>query len=337
MVQRALVALGILALVASALLVVWASWALWRPHSTREVEITVAEGAPAGVVLSQLHAQGLLPSRLAGRLYLRLFAAGRSPRWGHYRFPANSRPVDALERLLEGRVETIAVTIVEGWGIDEIAGAFAAAGLGTVDEWRELARRRERIADLAPDAPTLEGFLFPDTYRFAVGLAAPSAGGHMLERFREVWRTETAAATAAGAPLWASPLELVTLASLIEAETSLPGERPRIAGVFRNRLRRGMLLQCDPTVVYALKRRGEWEGRLLRRHWATDDPYNTYRYPGLPPGPINSPGRAALAAAIRPESHNFLYFVARPGGGHSFSRTLGEHERAVARWQASRR
>jgi UPF0755 protein len=337
MLRRALAAVAVLVLVAGALLVVWAGWALWRPHSTREVEITVIEGAPAGVVLSQLHAEGLLPSRLAGRLYLRLFAGERSPRWGRYRFPAGSRPVDAIERLLEGRVETVAVTIVEGWGIDEIAGAFAMAGLGAIDEWHELARRRERIADLAPDAPTLEGFLFPDTYRFAVGLAAPSAAGHMLDRFREVWRAETATATAAGASLWASPLELVTLASLVEAETSLPGERPRIAGVFRNRLRRGMLLQCDPTVVYALKRRGEWEGRLLRRHWATDDPYNTYRYPGLPPGPINSPGREALAAAIRPESHELLYFVASPGGGHSFSRTLAEHERAVARWQASRR
>jgi UPF0755 protein len=98
-----------------------------------------------------------------------------------------------------------------------------------------------------------------------------------------------------------------------------------------------MLLQCDPTVAYTLKRRGEWQGRLLRRHWETDDPYNTYRYPGLPPGPINSPGRAALAAALRPESHDYLYFVASPQGGHAFSRTLAEHERAVALWQASRR
>jgi len=337
MVRRAVAAVAVLVLVAGALLIVWSYGALWRPRSTREVEITVVEGAPAGVVLSQLHAEGLLPSRLAGRFYLRLFAGERSPRWGRYRFPVGTRPADAIERLLEGQVETVAVTIVEGWGIDDIAGAFAAAGLGTVDEWREVARRRERIADLAPDAPSLEGFLFPDTYRFAVGVAVSSAADHMLDRFREVWRAETSDASTAGAPLWASPLELVTLASLVEAETSLPGERPRIAGVFRNRLRRGMLLQCDPTVVYALKRRGEWEGRLLRRHWATDDPYNTYRYPGLPPGPINSPGRAALAAAIRPESHELLYFVASPGGGHSFSRTLAEHERAVARWQASRR
>ena len=97
-----------------------------------------------------------------------------------------------------------------------------------------------------------------------------------------------------------------------------------------------MLLQCDPTVVYALERRGEWRGRLLRRHWQIDDPYNTYRYPGLPPGPINSPGRASLAAAMDPEKHKYLYFVASPGGGHAFSATLAEHERAVARLYASR-
>ena len=124
---------------------------------------------------------------------------------------------------------------------------------------------------------------------------------------------------------------------MVEAETSLPSERPRIAGVFLNRLRLGMLLQCDPTVVFALKRRGEWSGRLLRVHWQVDDPYNTYRYPGLPPGPINSPGRASLAAAIAPERHRFLYFVARPDGGHVFSATLEDHNRAVARLLRVRR
>jgi UPF0755 protein len=127
------------------------------------------------------------------------------------------------------------------------------------------------------------------------------------------------------------------MASLVEGETSVPEERQRVAGVFMNRLDRGMLLQCDPTVVYALQRRGEWQGRLYRHHWQVDDPYNTYRYPGLPPGPINSPGRAAIAAALRPQSHKYLYFVAKPEGGHSFSRTLKEHNRAVARLQRSRK
>jgi len=154
-----------------------------------------------------------------------------------------------------------------------------------------------------------------------------------VKRFEEVWEEETRGA----GELWGSTLEIVTLASMVEAETSLEDERRLIAGVFANRLRRGMLLQCDPTVVYALKRRGEWKGRLLRVHWEIDDPYNTYRHPGLPPGPINSPGRAALAAAIRPATTSYLYFVARPGGGHAFSKTLSEHNRAVAQLLSSRR
>jgi UPF0755 protein len=154
-----------------------------------------------------------------------------------------------------------------------------------------------------------------------------------VERFEEVWSEEAQRTEA----LWGSTLEIVTLASLVEAETSLAEERPLIAGVFANRLRRGLLLQCDPTVVYALKRRNEWRGRLLRIDWEVDDPYNTYRHPGLPPGPINSPGRAALAAAINPQPTPHLYFVAKPGGGHAFSKTLGEHNRAVARLMSSRR
>jgi UPF0755 protein len=200
------------------------------------------------------------------------------------------------------------------------------AGFGTSEDWQDLIGKNEWIRDIAPEAVSLEGFLFPDTYRFAVGLSAESAARHLVARFRDVWEAET---RASGTP-WGSPFEVVTLASLVEAETPVSGERSRVAGVFLNRLRRGMLLQCDPTVVYALMQRNEWRGRLLRQHWLLDDPYNTYRFPGLPPGPINSPGRGALAATLEPEVHRFLYFVARPNGGHTFSETLQEHNRAVA-------
>jgi UPF0755 protein len=333
MLRKAAVLSTALALAAVCVVVVWGYWALWRPLDNRELELVVAEGTPAGEVLDQLHGAGLMPSPMAGRLYLRLFGGGRTPRWGSYRFPARGRPVDAIEQLLDGRVETVSVTVVEGSTAAEIAEICVGAGIGSPGDWRDVIARSDWIGDLAGAAPSLEGFLFPDTYRFAVGLPVTAAARHMVEQFRQVWREETQS----GSSPWTAPLDIVTLASLVEAETSVPDERPRIAGVFRNRLRRGMLLQCDPTVIYALKRRGEWQGRLLRRHWTTDDPYNTYRYPGLPPGPINSPGRAALAAALAPEEHGFLYFVASPEGGHTFSRTLAEHERAVARWMASRR
>lgn len=311
----------------------WVRANLYRPGDAGSVEIEVPPGLPGREVLALLHREGLLPSPLAGRIYLRYAAGDRSIRFGRYRFDPGSRPVDVLERLLDGRVEMISVTIVEGSDLPAVAEQMAAAGIGDEAAWMAMGERVDLIADLMPAAPSLEGFLFPDTYHFAEGIGTEAAARHLVDRFHAVWREEIEAAP----ELWGPPFDVVTLASLVEAETGLSGERGRVAGVYLNRLRRGMLLQCDPTVVFSLKRRGEWTGRLLRIHWGVDDPYNTYRYPGLPPGPINSPGRAALRAAIAPDEHGYLYFVAAPGGGHTFSRTLAEHNRAVAVWQRSRR
>jgi UPF0755 protein len=330
---RRVVPVVLLLLLVAATSATWLSWALLRPGPDREVELQVVAGTPTQQVLEMLNHHDLLPSPIAGRLYLATLGRGRSPRWGSYRVPAGSRPVDVLERLLEGQVEMVSVTLIEGSTADEVVERLVASGIGSPADWQPLLQRVDWISDLAPGAPSLEGFLFPDTYRFAVGTSPASAARHLVDRFRQVWTRESAAAGGA----WTSPLQIVTLASLVEAETSLDEERARIAGVFHNRLQRGMLLQCDPTVVFALKRRGEWHGRLLRVHWQVDDPYNTYRYPGLPPGPINSPGQAALAAALEPEQHHYLYFVARPQGGHTFSRTLSEHNRATARLLRSRR
>jgi UPF0755 protein len=333
MIKRALFA----AIVLSAVLVsasgIWFHHSLWGTRSSRPVELEITAGSTAREILTQLRAEHLLPSVLAGRIYLRTLAPEQSLYYGHYRFPSASRPVDVLEMILEGAVKMFTVTIVEGSDIATIGRQFADLGLGTADEWRGFSQRVEWVSAFAPNAPSLEGFIFPDTYRFAVGISVERAARHLVERFVEVWSEEAQETEA----LWGSPLEIVTLASLVEAETSLDEERPLIAGVFANRLRRGMLLQCDPTVVYALKRRNEWRGRLLRIHWEVDDPYNTYRHPGLPPGPINSPGRNALAAAMNPQPTPYLYFVAKPGGGHAFSKTLGEHNRAVTRLMSSRR
>jgi UPF0755 protein len=312
---------------------VWFHHNLWGRRSTMPIEIEVQAGATAREILTQLQSKGLMPSTLAGRIYLRAMESGRVLHYGHYRFPAATRPVDGLRAIVAGAVEMFTVTVVEGSEVTVIGRQFADLGVGTFSEWEEFQDQVGWIRRLAPDAPTLEGFLFPDTYRFAVGIPADEVARHLVQRFEDVWAEEAAGID----ELWGSTLEVVTLASMVEAETSLDEERGLVAGVFANRLRRGMLLQCDPTVVYSLKRRGEWKGRLLRIHWEVDDPYNTYRYPGLPPGPINSPGRAALAAAIRPNATPHLYFVAKPGGGHEFSKTLSEHNRAVARPLSSRR
>jgi UPF0755 protein len=311
----------------------WFHRSIWGARSVRTVELEIGAGSTARDILAQLHEKALMPSVLAGRIYLKFLAPGRTLYYGHYRFPSASRPVDVRESILEGSVEMFAVTIVEGAEAAEIGQQFADLGLGTAEEWRDFGRRAEWLGGLAPGVSSLEGFFFPDTYRFAIGTSGETAARHLVERFREVWSEETRDTD----ELWGSTLEIVSLASLVEAETSLEEERHLIAGVFANRLRRGMLLQCDPTVIYALKRRDEWKGRLLRIHWEVDDPYNTYRYPGLPPGPINSPGRAALAAAISPQATPYLYFVAKPGGGHAFSKSLSEHNRAVARLMSSRR
>lgn len=330
---RILAAGSVLGLVVAAVGGVWFHRALWESRSTAAVEIEIAPGQPARQVLAELHTLGLLPSPVAGRLYLRGWAGDRALRYGRYAFDPDVRPVDVLERILDGTVEMFEVTIVEGTDAAIISRQFVDLGVGTPDDWEILRGRREWVAGIAPEATSLEGFFFPDTYRFAVGTPPETAARHLVDRFLAVWREESAGRIG----LWASPLEIITLASMVEAETSLETERGLVAGVFANRLRRGMLLQCDPTVVYALKRNSQWSGRLLRVHWEFDDPYNTYRYAGLPPGPINSPGRASLAAAVHPDPTQFLYFVAKPGGGHTFSRTLGEHNRAVARLQASRR
>jgi len=333
MLRRALLVTLVVAVVGGTTGGVWFHRNLWGTRSERPVGLEVTAGSTARGILAQLHTAQLVPSVLAGRIYLRAWESGRALHYGHYRFPAASRPVDVLETILEGAVEMFAVTVVEGSEAAAIGEQFANLGVGTVEEWRGFGSRVEWVTELAPEAPSLEGFFFPDTYRFAVGIPAGVAARHLVQRFEEVWTEETHDVE----QLWGSPLEIVTLASLVEAETPVDTERRMIAGVFANRLRRGMLLQCDPTVVYSLKRRSEWRGRLLRIHWEVDDPYNTYRHPGLPPGPINSPGRSALAAAIHPETTPYLYFVAQPGGGHTFSKTLSEHNRAVARLMSSRR
>lgn len=311
----------------------WLWSALYGHRSPTATELVVAPGSAGHEVLEMLRREGLMPSPLAGRLYLRVAGGGRSVRFGHYLIPAGARPVDALEQLLAGEIVQISVTIVEGSDLASVAAQMAAAGIGTPTEWLAFGARVDLIADLAPEATSLEGFLFPDTYSFAKGTGVAVAAEHFVDRFREVWTQEVARSGTSPASVY----EIVTLASLVEAETAIDSERARIAGVFRNRLERGMMLQCDPTVVYALKRRGEWTGRLLRIHWGVDDPYNTYLHAGLPPGPINSPGRAAIRAALAPDEHDYLYFVASPGGGHTFSRTLAEHNRAVAIWRRSRR
>ena len=202
------------------------------------------------------------------------------------------------------------------------------------EEFLAAARDPEPIRDLDPDAEDLEGYLFPDTYH--VPLASDTARAlvrRMLQRFREVVGPELTRIEKKDLTV----REVVIIASLVELETAAVEERPRIAGVFLNRLEKRMLLQTDPTIIYALKQEGRWNGNIRRRDLEMDSPYNTYRHAGLPPGPIGSPGREAILAVLDPEETRDLYFVSRNDGTHHFSETLREHNRAVDRYQRRRR
>jgi UPF0755 protein len=249
---------------------------------------------------------------------------------GEYRFINPASPLEVAERLARGDVFTRAVTFPEGLTIWEMAETFARGGLGTANEFERAAANATLVNALDPGADSLEGYLFPDTYALPRRAGADAVVAAMVGRFERAFDEPLrAAARAAGLSL----RDVVTIASLVEKETAAPEERPIVAAVYRNRLRIGMLLQCDPTVIYALRRRGEWRGNLTRAHLQMDSPYNTYRYAGLPPGPIASPGRASLDATLHPADVRYLYFVSRNDGTHAFATTLAEHNRNVAEWQ----
>jgi len=194
----------------------------------------------------------------------------------------------------------------------------------------QAAREASLVQELDPEAKDLEGYLFPDTYSFPRGTGEAAIVAEMLRTFRARYDAEVVPLRGPDSP---GLRQIVTLASIVEKEARLDEERPRIASVYRNRLRIGMGLYADPTIIFALKKRGVWDGNLRRGDLELDDPYNTYRFPGLPPGPICSPGLASLRAAAAPEQGTFLYFVSRNDGSHVFASTLEEHNRNVERWQ----
>jgi len=219
---------------------------------------------------------------------------------------------------------------VEGLDLEQTASALADAGFGRLETLLREMSSPERIADLDPAATDLEGYLFPDTYRFARGTGEEEIVDTLVATFRR--RLDAVPLQAPGGI--ASDLRsLVTLASIVEKEAARDDERATIAGVYARRLRIGMPLQADPTVIFALKQAGSWNGNLRRPDLQLDSPYNTYRYPGLPPGPICSPGAASLEAAAAPADVPYLYFVSRNDGSHVFASSLAEHNRNVEEWQ----
>jgi len=236
-----------------------------------------------------------------------------------------------IAKLVRGEVVTYRVTVIEGQSFDETAAALVAAGFGDGPALLAAMRDPAPIADLDPEARDLEGYLFPETYAFARGTAEREIVLTLVRTFRDRWAERIAPRL--GDDRSRTVREVVTLAAIVEKEARRAEERPLIAGVYANRLARGMTLGADPTVIFARKRLGHWDGNLVRRDFELDSPYNTYRYPGLPPGPICSPGEASLAAAAAPAVVPYLYFVSRNNSSHVFASTLAEHNRNVEEWQ----
>jgi UPF0755 protein len=302
-----------------------ATVALVTGCSTRNDEprrVTVPPGSSFAAAAESLHTAGVIGSPRAFRMYATLRGRDRDLKAGTYEISPGASWGEVIETLAAGRGVQARVTIPEGWQLREIVPHLARA-LGVSEDSVAAAASDSALRErLGVPTPTLEGYLFPDTYLFSQGTPARDAIRELVRRFENVWDAE-----------WDTRLQelgmtrhqIVTLASIVEKEARVADERPVIAAVYHNRLRIGMPLQADPTVQYALGRHTE---RVLFEHLEIESRYNTYRNAGLPPGPIASPGRASIEAALHPADVRYLYFVARPDGRHEFRRTFDEHRRA---------
>jgi len=294
------------------------------------VFVEIAPGSSPAAMGRVLAAAGVVPNAPSFRTAVWLRGSGRRLQAGEYRFDAAISPADVVDKLARGEVYLQPITFREGLNIRQMAAIFEERGFGTAREFIKAASNPQAIAELDRQATDLEGYLFPDTYTLPRKVTAEQLVSRMVSRFEQSLTPEIRE-QAAGRGL--SVRQLVALASLVEKETGQADERPLVAAVYANRLKIGMGLQCDPTVIYALEKAGRYTGNLTRENLKFDSPYNTYRYAGLPPGPIAAPGLAALQAAANPADVPYLYFVSRNDGSHAFAATLDEHNRNVHQWQ----
>jgi UPF0755 protein len=316
------------------LVVLVGAWGLYRlvaPYEgfsgVRFVEIP--RGTSTGGIADLLASNGVIRSRwdfFAARLTER----ERKLQAGEYKFDHPSSPMEVLDRIARGDIFYYSLVVPEGKNIFDIAAAIEGLGVLKADAFLAAARNPAMIRDLDPQAPSLEGYLFPNTYKLSRHATPDAICRMMTGKFREVWRT---------LPQGANIHDTVTMASLVEKEGKLPEERPMIAAVFENRLRIGMKLDCDPTTIYAALLAGRYRGTIYRSDLVSDLPYNTYRHAGLPPGPIANPGLASINAVLHPTAGDALYFVLRPdgSGSHQFSATIEAHEAATQRYRHGQR
>ena len=299
----------------------WAIFTSFGPSS--ETFVDIPTGSSTARIARQLQASGVIRNQLAFDLW-RWVRRGKL-KAGEYRFDHPMPLTQVYEQIARGEVFTVAVTVPEGATVFEVANRLEQAGISSREDFlNQQPRLAELVADIDPHAKTLEGYLFPDTYKFPRRTSATQIAGAMVRRFRTI-------ATELG--LKENVHNVVTLASLVERETALEPERPLVASVFENRLAKHMPLMTDPSVIYGLQVRDQWRGAIYKSDLSRDTPYNTYLHQGLPPGPIANPGLPSLKAAMNPPDTNYFYFVAagaNPRGRSLFSTTLEEHTRNVS-------
>ncbi len=320
---------------------IWLAWALYLPARTSGTQfVLLRPGFSSRHIAGDLQSAGVIHSARA--FLLMHYVLGGSLKAGEYKFdqPASARQIH--DRLARGDIYAHSITIPEGYNLYDIAGVVQLAGLGSAQDFLNAAKGDVAlIRDLDPNAATLEGYLFPDTYGFTRTQSMHDMIAVMVHRFRrEAGQlglicavNQQLASSDTGAAACSDIHAVVTMASIVEKETAAPDERPMVAGVYYNRLQRGIALAADPTVIYAALASGRYTGAIHQSDLQDDSPYNTYRHAGMPPGPIANPGRASLQAALHPAGTDFLYFVSDGNGRHRFARTLDEHSRNVAAYR----
>ena len=336
---RNFIALIFILILAGGAFALWLRKTVTTPveHQSADRIITIDPGAGTQTIVGRLADAGVVPHPLALKIYLRITGRGSNLKAGDYKFPSPISPLQAVEKIRRGEVDLDRVTIPEGFNRFDIAETLAEkTGKASPDEFLRLMEDQTPIERIAPTARNLEGYLFPDTYNYNSKTTSADFIRAMVNRFEEVFTPEM---SERANQLGLTVNQVVTLASIIEKEAKVPDERPHMASVFFNRMKRGMPLGSDPTFIYAAILAGDYNGNPNQpRHRNRVSSYNTYVVSGLPPGPIASPGRASLEAVLHPDKTYDLYFVVNgTGGRHKFSRTAAEHEAAVEEYRRQQR
>jgi UPF0755 protein len=322
---------ALLILILGVFVALYFGYFLVSPAGTEKTEeiFVVKKGSGLRTIAAQLEERGLIKGDNLFMLWAYMKGGARNVKAGEYNLNKSMSPAKILHMLTSGTVKTYSFTIPEGLSAEQIADLLERRNLVNKRDFIYLIQDKAVVTSYNVDGESLEGYLFPDTYVISRGLGARDLIDLMVHRFWEVFNS-----LVSSQDLIMPVMDIVTLASIVEKETGLADERPVIASVFLNRLKKGMRLESDPTVIYGLE---NFSGDLKRKDLRAPSPYNTYLHRGLPPGPIANPGREALKAVINPLETDYLYFVSKNDGSHHFSSTLKEHNRAVYKYQKRRR